>query len=93
MGHCKKKCYWNMDGTCVSDSLAEIFEDVTFMTNDCIGFLREDMEEHMIEMKYALLAFCPEGEKGDEIAKYIVNMSYASALQMYSDVFGKDLIK
>lgn len=93
MDNCNKTCYWSMEGTCVSESIAEIFEHETFMTNDCVGFLREDMEDHMIRMKDVLLSYCPDGENGDEIAEYVFNMSYKSTLQMYSDIFGKVTIK
>lgn len=89
MEACNRKCLWNFNGDCVSESLEEIGGDNTFMTDDCIGFLREDMEEHMIEMKSELLAFCPEGEKGKETFRYVANMSYSNTLQMYADVFGK----
>lgn len=39
-------CYWEYNNQCVSESLSEIYEDATFRTCDCVGWLRKDFEQH-----------------------------------------------
>lgn len=85
---CNRECLWNYNSHCVSESIEEIGDDITFETDECIGFLREDMEQHKIDMKSRLMAYCPEGENGNEMADYIYNMSYVDTLKMYNQVFG-----
>ena len=46
---CNKKCLWNYEGQCVSESLDTIYNDETFETDDYIGWLREDFEEHFVD--------------------------------------------
>ena len=40
-------CLWNYEGMCVHESLDNIINDVSYGTCDCIGWLREDLEEHL----------------------------------------------
>lgn len=39
-------CYWEYNNQCASESLSEIYEDATFRTCDCVGWLRKDFEQH-----------------------------------------------
>lgn len=70
MDKCNRKCYWNMDGICVSERANMVYEHETFQTDKCIGFLREDMEEHMNQMKYYIL-------------KHIRDLSYLETAKIY----------
>ena len=79
-------CLWWYEGSCVSENLEDIYYDKTYMTGECIGFLRKDYMEHMIDMKSRLLAYVDEN-KDNKMYKYIFNMSYNDTLTMYEKVF------
>ncbi len=79
-------CLWWYEGSCVSEDLENIYYDKTYMTEECIGFLREDYIEHIIDMKSRLLAYVDEN-KDNKMYKYIFHMSYRDTLTMYEKVF------
>ena len=40
-------CLWNYEGICTHESLDEIVNNLSYGKEDCIGWLREDFEEHL----------------------------------------------
>lgn len=78
---CKMKCLWNYNGDCVTESPEEVFDDDSFMTNKCVGFLREDFEEHMIEMKAILMSH----SENKPFNNYIKNLSYVDTKRFYNN--------
>ncbi len=78
-----KNCNWYYSDTCCSESLDELGNDSTYMTDSCVGFLRKDFIEHMIDMKSELLVYC----KDESLINHIKNMSYVETEKTYKEVF------
>lgn len=81
-GKCKN-CNWYYSDSCCSESLEELVNDSTHMTDSCVGFLRKDFVEHMIDMKTELLVYC----KDESMRKHFRNMSYVETIKIYNEVF------
>lgn len=78
---CKRRCLWNYNGDCVTESPEEVYDDDSFMTDNCIGFLREDFEEHMVEMKSILMSH----SNNKLMEGYIKNLSYVGTKRFYKN--------
>lgn len=78
MSVCNNNCYWNMDGYCVSEDAETVYDDQSFQTEKCVGFLREDMEEHMNKIKHYIL-------------NHIRDLSYKDTIKVYDMINSSEI--
>lgn len=85
-----KNCLWYYEDSdcCVSESM-DTFDNPTFQTESCVGFLRKDYEEHMLVLKKALIELFKENEN---LSDFIKNMSYNAILTVWEKVIN-DIVK
>lgn len=68
-------CYWEYNGDCVSEKLDLIAQDSSFRTCNCIGWLREDFDDHFFNTynEISNLIDCRNCGELEQVLEFIKN--------------------